>query len=282
MNRKQIIQEKLANKTHLINVKRATYKVTDGVIATPKLTLPTGQADKSDLPKDTDEVLYRTIICNTYNFMDSHEDVHLDGCFSKNIRENKRQLYMKDHARSTTEMAGKVLKAYELAGTFKDFGFDSDKETQALLKNVEVYRNQSEQFFSQVKSGMINQHSVGMMYVKIELAVDDVTDGLGYKLYSSILPKIGNYEDVEEKGYFFAVQEAKEFETSAVTLGSNGVTGMYDENKGEFDLEKIIKTFGSLEKFEELYQNYVKTRTKEADLITSKVSKSFINLINTY
>lgn len=280
MNRKEIIKSKLANKEALINIKRATVKHTDGLILTPKLIVPNGEAVKSELPKDTEDVLYRTIIANTYNYMDSHEDVHLNGCFTKSINENKRQLYIKDHANYTTEIAGKVLKAYEQGGTFKDFGLDNDKETQAFLKDVAIYREQSEQFFSQMKNGMINQHSVGMMYIKIALAVDDASHEEEYKLYTSILPKIANYQEVEEKGYFFAVQEARELETSAVTLGSNGVTGVYNNNEDETTEEKLIKIFGSIEKFTEFSKKYVKTRTEEAVLDdTSQSKQSFIDKI---
>ena len=286
MNRKEIIKDKLANKTELISIKRATVKHTEGLILTPKLTLPKDSTVKAELPNDTEDVLYRTIIANTYNYMDSHDDVHLNGCFSKSIQENKRQLYIKDHANYTTEIAGKVLKAYELMGTFEKFGYDSGLSTMAFLKDVAIYKEQSEQFFSQMSNGMINQHSVGMMYIKIALAVDDISDAEGYKLYTSLLPIIGNSKEVEEQGYFFAVQEAKELETSAVTMGSNSLTGIYNDNKKEYnedDIEKIVQNFGNIDKFDKLYQNYVKTRTDKAvinDTLDNK--KSFIHLINTY
>ena len=286
MNRKEIIKDKLANKTELISIKRATVKHTEGLILTPKLTLPKDSTIKAELPNDTEDVLYRTIIANTYNYMDSHDDVHLNGCFSKSIQENKRQLYIKDHANYTTEIAGKVLKAYELMGTFEKFGYDSGLSTMAFLKDVAIYKEQSEQFFSQMSNGMINQHSVGMMYIKIALAVDDISDAEGYKLYTSLLPIIGNSKEVEEQGYFFAVQEAKELETSAVTMGSNSLTGIYNDNKKEYnedDIEKIVQNFGNIDKFDKLYQNYVKTCTDKAvitDTLDNK--KSFIHLINTY
>jgi len=286
MNRKQIIRDKLANKKELISIKRATVKHTEGLILTPKLTLPSEGVNKAELPSDTDEILYRTIIANTYNYMDSHDDVHLNGCFAKSIQENKRQLYIKDHANYTTEMAGKVLKAYELMGTFKSFGYDSDLSTMALLKDVAIYKEQSEQFFSQMANGMINQHSVGMMYIKIALAVDDIQDQEAYKLYTSLLPMIGNSKEVEEQGYFFAVQEAKELETSAATMGSNSLTGIYNDNTKDYnedDIDKIIQTFGNIDKFDKLYQNYVKTRTNKAvidDTLDKK--KSFMSMINTY
>lgn len=266
-NRKEIIREKLQAKELLIKLKKSGVKHTNGLIALP--TAIKEATNKGQLPDDTDEVIYRTIIANTYNWMDSHEDVHLNGCFKKSIAENKLQLYLKDHIQSVDKIAGKVLKAYEMEGMFKDFGFNSTKATQALLKDVAIYRNEDEKFFNQIKNGQINQHSVGMRYIKISLAVDDVTAEEEYKLYTSLLPNIGNYKAVEEQGYFFAVHEAQELETSAVTLGSNSLTGVYDDNKSEID--KLIAKFGDLTKINELCENALK---QEAEQITSLQEKS--------
>lgn len=271
-NRKQIIREKLQAKELLIKLKKSGIKHTNGLIALP--TAIKQDTVKGNLPSDTDEVIYRTIIANTYNWMDSHEDVHLNGCFKKSITENKLQLYLKDHIQSVDKIAGKVLKAYEMEGLFKQFGYDSYKATQALLKDVAIYRNEDEKFFNQMKNGQINQHSVGMRYIKISLAVDDVTAEEEYKLYTSLLPNIGNYKTVEDQGYFFAIHEAQELETSAVTLGSNSLTGVYDENKSEID--KLIAKFGDLTKINELCENALK---QEAEQVTSLKEKSLIDRI---
>ena len=228
MTRKEIIKGIIKDQDRLKGLKRASRKFADGSIVGAKPFKI--DANKAELPEDTEDIIYRTIIANTYNYMDSHGDVHLNGTFTKSIKENKNQLYLKDHKMSVDHIAGQVLKAYEVSGTFKDFGFDSDKETQALLKDVAIYKDDDETFFNLMKRGQINQHSVGMQYIKIELAADDPDYPEEYKLYTEILPKIANFEEVEKIGYFWAVREAREFETSAVTLGSNDLTGIYDAN----------------------------------------------------
>lgn len=228
MNRKDNIRYQLANKDKIKAVKKAARKYTDGaVLGTKPFKM---DAQKMELPDDTDEVLYRTIIANTYNYMDSHDDVHLNGCFAKSVSENKNQLYLKDHVMSVDKIAGKVLEAYEHTDSFKAFGYDSDKMTQALLKNVAIFKADDESFYNKMLRGQINQHSVGMQYIQLFLAADDVTSEDEYKLYTELLPKIANFEAVEANGYFWAVKEAREFETSAVTLGSNDLTGIFDAN----------------------------------------------------
>ena len=72
----------------------------------------------------------------------------------------------------------------------------------------------------------IDQHSVGMQYVKIDLAVN--SDEEEYKAnretYDKYINEIGNKEEVEKQGYFWAVSEAKLIEISAVLMGSNVLT----------------------------------------------------------
>ena len=50
-------------------------------------------------------------------------------------------------------------------------------------------------------------------------------------------PLIANKEDFEEIEYFWIVKEAKNvYESSLVLFGSNGATGLIQENKNEAEL----------------------------------------------
>jgi len=236
MTRKEQIKDIIANKSKILKLKKASRKYTDGAVVGAK-PFKMDNASK-ELPDDTDEVIYRTIIANTYNYLDSHGDVHLNGCFAKSISENKNQLYLSDHEMEIGNIMGQVLKAYEHSDSFKAFGYDSDKMTQALLKDVAIYKADDEKFFNQMLRGQIKQHSVGMQYIQIFLAADDASYEEEYKLYTELLPKIGNFEEVEKYGYFWAVKEAREFETSAVTLGSNDLTGIFDANGDKTQSDK--------------------------------------------
>ena len=71
----------------------------------------------------------------------------------------------------------------------------------------------------------VDQHSVGMQYVKIDLAVNDEDYEEEYKLWQDNIDQIGNKEQAEQKGYFWLVREAKLIEISAVLLGSNELHG---------------------------------------------------------
>ena len=81
-----------------------------------------------------------------------------------------------------------------------------------------------------VEMAKVREEAIEAKASKEELAADAPDYPEEYKLYTEILPKIANFEEVEKIGYFWAVREAREFETSAVTLGSNDLTGIYDAN----------------------------------------------------
>ena len=269
--RNSSIKQVTRDKQEAILLKKGSTKFTDSPLLTPY-----GQEVKSDepnkamiernLPFDTDTAVYRTIIANTYNYMDSHDDVHLNNVFKKSLDENKNLFLLHDHKFEVTAQTGNILKAYEQEGRFIYYGYNSPLDTQALLMDVEIERAKNELVFNEYKNHRINQHSVGMIYVKIDLAIDNQDDKEAYALYRKYLPQIGNHEDVERQGYFFAVQEAKLKETSAVLMGSNPLTGIFDNNKEAKTDDEIVKMFDYLGKnienkeiFNNICKQYVDT-----------------------
>ena len=84
--------------------------------------------------------------------------------------------------------------------------------------------------FKQYKQGRVKQHSVGMQYVKVAMAVNDKGFAEEYKTWNKYIDQIANREQAEQQGYFFAVTEAKVIEGSAVKRGSNWVTPTLDNN----------------------------------------------------
>ena len=78
--------------------------------------------------------------------------------------------------------------------------------------------------FQQYSEGFVNNHSVGMQYVKIALAINDEDYPEEKETWNKYINKVANQETAIEKGYFWAVTEAKLIEGSAVVLGSNPIT----------------------------------------------------------
>jgi hypothetical protein len=80
--------------------------------------------------------------------------------------------------------------------------------------------------FDLYRKGRVNNHSVGMQYVKIYLCINSEeamysSEKANWDKYYS---QVVNKEVADEKGYFWAVTEAKIVEGSAVVKGSNSQT----------------------------------------------------------
>ena len=230
------ISEIVKNKAEIISLKKAEIKTVKGGLTSVSKT----SAIKG-IHKDSELSLERTIVGNTYLWMDSHEDVHAKGCFSKSIKENKNIFHLHDHEFKITAKVGEPLKVYEQEIAWKDLGVEREGNTQALLMDTEIMKEYNSQIFAEYKSNKINQHSVGMVYVKLDLAVNDEEYEEEHKVWLDNIDAIGNKEVAEEKGYFWLVREAKLIEISAVLMGSNELTPTMQENKEADEVTSIIE-----------------------------------------
>ena len=80
--------------------------------------------------------------------------------------------------------------------------------------------------FDLYKKGRVNQHSVVMRYVKMFLCINKSEPMYSQEKenWDKYYPQVANKEVADEKGYFWAVTEAKIVEGSAVVKGSNFAT----------------------------------------------------------
>lgn len=221
------IAEIVANKAELIHLKKAEVKTVKGGISSITKTNTTIKG----VFKDDENSLERTIIGNTYLWMDSHDDVHAKGCFTKSVKENKSIFHLHDHEFKITSKVGEPKNTYEEDIAWKDLGVNKSGMTQALFMDTEIFKEYNTQIFNEYKAGRINQHSVGMQYVKIDLAVNDESFEKEFKVWQDNIDTLGNPEKATEKGYFWLVREAKLIEISAVLMGSNELTPTKKEYK---------------------------------------------------
>lgn len=234
MNLKEILKDKKA----AIKLKKATFKKCNN-IASP--VLKTFAVKGSELKEDTENELFRTIVGNTYGWMDSHDDVHIKGIFSKSIKENNNILHLHDHVHQLAAKVGTPLKVYEEELKWSDVGLEKSGNTTALLMDTRIEKARNENIFTDYKNNEINQHSVGMQYVKIELCVNDSEEKEEFAAWEKYISHVANTEKAEEQGYFWAVTEAKLIEISCVIRGSNELTPTLDnETKTLKDLEGLV------------------------------------------
>lgn len=221
------IAELVQNKAQHIALKKAEIKTVKGGLSS--LVKSNKGALKGIYKNDANE-LERTIVGNTYYWMDSHDDVHAKSCFLKSTKETKA-FHLHDHEFKITSKVGEPINTYEQEVAWKDLGVDKSGMTEALFMDTKVLREYNSQVFNAYKNNQINQHSVGMQYVKIDLAVNDSEYKEEFAVWQNNIDKLGNPERAEEKGFFWLVREAKLIEISAVLLGSNEITPTLGEDK---------------------------------------------------
>jgi hypothetical protein len=216
LNEKKLIAEKVK------------FKNTGDVVKHAPSFISGTEANKSadpNLPKD--ELQVKAII-NTTNLLDSYFDVHIPGLWDKSLSENKYMYHLQEHKTSFDKVIaeGSAVKAYVQNFTWKELGFDYTGTTQALVFDSTIKAVDNPMMFSKYQQGKVRQHSVGMQYIKVQMAIDsNHKDDEKYKqAWDKYYPQIANKEMADKYGFFFAVTEAKANEGSAVMFGANYAT----------------------------------------------------------
>lgn len=238
-SREEMIKELIINKSTIIAQKKSILKKADAVsFAMSEPFMKEEGVIKSNEPiSDIENINEITILVaiNTTNLIDGHMDLHLPNLWKKSIQENKSILFLQEHEMKFDKIIadGNDLKVSAKYITWTELGFPYEGKTQVLLFKAKIKRNRNTFMFNQYANGYVKQHSVGMAYVKIELAVNDEDSAEEYVVWKKYYDKIANKNVADEEGYFFAVTEAKVREGSSVTLGSNFATPTIENNKNE-------------------------------------------------
>jgi len=162
------------------------------------------------------------IVGNSVGFFDSHKDVSIRGSWDKTVSERGDRIpIIKDHRMSVDNLFAENLGTSIQEIDIKDLGFDKEGTTQvvgAKIKPIDPI------MLEKYTNGLIKEHSVGLRYVQLDLAINDPEFDEEFKIWNQFAGQIINIDDAMQKGFFWAVKEQKLIEISAVVLGSNPYT----------------------------------------------------------
>lgn len=174
-----------------------------------------------------------TFVGNTALWCDSHMDVLAVGCYEKTVAERGKLVpHLVDHDHSLRAKLGKTLDVFTKIVNVSEFGVESDVQTtESLMMTSELIRKWDEKVFEMYKDEGVDQHSIGMQYVRLGLAINDEEYKEEFELWQKVYPQIINKEFVDKRDYFWYVTEIKLFEISAVLFGSNELTPTTETEK---------------------------------------------------
>jgi len=240
--KEELFKALIENKKELTSIKKSVTKNADAVSFGYLDTSVKIDTTKEDMQGQIQnpETLNVKVVINTTNFLDSHGDVHVNGIWNKSVKDNATFLHLQEHERDFDKVITDTAKGYVQSMTWKQLGLPYEGKTEALIFESTIEKKRNEFMLNQYANGWVKNHSVGMRYVQLELAINTEAEyDKEYKaLWDEYYPIIANKEVADERGYFWVVKEAKIIEGSAVVMGSNSATPTL-ENK---EIEAVDNT----------------------------------------
>lgn len=216
----------------------------ESIIKQKKSELKESRSSELPLLKDFDykapfvtEKGYFYAIINSTNILDSHGDVHLDSIWNKSAKEqNGKTYYVADHELKIGSVIcnPKDVDIQLHKTTFKDIGYDLEGNTTLLVYKMPLNAIRNENARTIIDNKEQVENSIRMEYIDMMLCVNSENKELeeektNYDNYSHL---VANKVDLEERGYFWAVSEAKiKKEGSMVLFGSNSATHIIYHNE---------------------------------------------------
>jgi hypothetical protein len=222
-----------SNLKDLRGLKMSEYKTK----SEPILKTEMFKAFTPDIETITSNVIQIKTAINTTNLIDSHLDLHMPKLWNKTVKDNPFSYHLKQHENSFESVISSKAKSYNENMNFNQSGLDKDFPTVVNINEFILSREKMPFMFDAYKNGEVFQHSVGMMYVDMELTYYDEESQKEMDYFDEMKKNAVNPEAADEHGYFWVINEAKKREGSAVVFASNSVTPtLYVKN---YDADKI-------------------------------------------
>ncbi len=229
--KKELFKYLLENKQLILTEKKTQLKHGDVLTYSPSIETATTKASNS-------EGLTVKAAINTINVLDSHGDVHLKGIWNKTVKENKAPFLLQEHEMKFDKIISDKVKASVKTLSWKELGVNASGITEVLMFEAKIDENRNPFMAKQYRNNWVKNHSVGMQYVKIKLAINDEEAKEEFEEWNKNIDNIINKEEAEARGYFFAIYEAKMIEGSAVPIGSNRMTPTMEMSDKDIEPDK--------------------------------------------
>lgn len=227
---KDLFKFLIDNKSELIQRKKMFQKefycpTAPGIYFTQTKEGASKAATIGEIPEDA-TVIRVKVAANTSMFCDTQMDVLNRDAGKKSFTERKGMIpHIHDHEWKVGAEVGDVQKIYYEDIAISQLGLNQPGFAQALIFETDIRKDYNDKIFDKYKAGKIRQHSISITYVKLELAVNYSEYEKEQDFWNKYIGQIINRDFVEDKGYFWLVNEFKLLENSAVLIGANILSG---------------------------------------------------------
>jgi hypothetical protein len=245
-NKADLFKALAENENFIIDAKKSqVYKAFEKglqVVSDQKTIEKAFDSTEKGIKFDSD---YYYFVVNSANYLDSHNDMHVDGNWNKSVKDQSGKVYLVwHHDFSKTENIIAFPEDIEMLTSkvaWSLLGKAYEGETYSLIYKVKKEKIVNENVSKWLKEGRKLQLSVRMQYIKLETAFnsDDPDYAKQTENYNKYYPLIANKDEFKEIEYFFIVKEAKNvMESSLLPFGSNSATAEISqvENKTEAEI----------------------------------------------
>ena len=229
------------NKSSLIAAKKADIKFTSSVVSKPHVTAKRevrevkeeatkdSNTPSEPLPVASSTTLDVKVVCNAAWFCDSHMDVITATAYDTSVAANAINLtipHIADHKQTSTSHVGDVTAFYTEVIALRELGLDQEGSTTALVMETTIREDYNAEVFKFYQNGKIDQHSIGLRYNGLEIAINNATEDYEEEkaLWDLYYPNVINKDLVDSRGYFYVITDMTVVENSCVLFGANSLT----------------------------------------------------------
>ena len=224
----EAMKELIANKKLIIAAKKAAIKYADALPYHGTVANEKNEVVKASSIPNIGEVntIKVAAVSNACNYFDSHGDVSINGSWNRTAKNTKEGLHLQEHQMRFDKLISDNVTFAVETKTWKELGYNYEGSTDCLVMYSQVEKETNPFMFDKYVKGKVKNHSSGLRYVNIEVAVNSEAEWAKEEkaMWDKYYPSIVNKDDVDHRGYFYAVTEQKIIENSAVLKGSNPAT----------------------------------------------------------
>lgn len=228
------------SKEQIINLKKSKVKNSQCI----NLRFKSDSEQKNENIKQLEVGDRIKVAMNTTNYLDHDKDLLIKNSWNRTAKEQNGKTY---HIINHELGIGSII-AYPKDVTitveeieWSKLGKSYTGKTQVLVFDSKLTEKTNKDAFLAYRDGEPVEHSIRLIYIKIDLALDsDAREDVYEKeLYDKHYPDIANKSDFDDINYFWVVTEAMIYkEGSMVLFGANDATPILNKEDTPLDNRK--------------------------------------------